>query len=520
MKRAFVLGRVAALATLISALALATVLAPAARAADDTAAMEKRVADLIPAFEAYLGKYQTAFGVPGAAVGIVVGDKLVYAKGFGVREKGGRPVDTKTVFQIGSTTKAFLATTIAIAVDKGKLAWDDRIVDLYPDFQMKDPWVTREFRVFDLLAQRSGLPPYANDILSFLGYDETAMIRSLRHVEPVSSFRTTFAYTNITHLLAGRIVAGREGAADWNALVKSELLAPLGMSDTSTTAAAIEAAPNHAEGYLFTRGGSVEVPFIQAFPYDLGGAGDINSSIEDMQHWLRLQVGDGVFEGRRLVSSANLAFTRTPKVARDEKASYAYGWVAYATPNGPLVWHNGGTNGFGAFVGVLPHRKVGLVVLSNQANVGFPDGVGLWAMDRLLDNPDVDYAGLLLTNAKAKAAEDAKLWAAPDKPRPFPQLAPLAGSYSSPVFGKAELRAEGDGLVMRLAAVGAELKLESWDGGIMTARLVPAGKFAAILANQGTLPLAFVEPRMDKDGKLSVLRMSFDDGQAYEFRRE
>ncbi|MET0470359.1 MAG: serine hydrolase domain-containing protein, partial [Xanthobacteraceae bacterium] len=117
---------------------------------------------------------------------------------------------------------------------------------------MKDPWVMREFRVFDLLAQRSGLPPYANDVLSFLGYDEAAMIRSLRHVEPVSSFRTTFAYTNITHLLAGRIVASREGASDWNALVKRELLEPLGMDESSTTAAAIAAAPNHAEGHLFT----------------------------------------------------------------------------------------------------------------------------------------------------------------------------------------------------------------------------------------------------------------------------
>ena len=100
------------------------------------------------------------FDVPGLAIGIVAGDKLVYSKGFGVRSKsGGVPVDRRTIFQIGSTTKAFLAATEAIMVDRGKLRWDDRVVDLDPDFQLKDPWVTREFRVFDLLAQRSGLPP-------------------------------------------------------------------------------------------------------------------------------------------------------------------------------------------------------------------------------------------------------------------------------------------------------------------------------------------------------------------------
>src|SRR5262249_55811030 len=113
----------------------------------------------------------------------------------------------------GSTTKAFLSTTMAIAVDRGKLHWDDRIVDLHPDFQMRDPWVTREFRVFDLMAQRSGLPPYANDFLGVLGLDRSTQIRSLRYVDPVSSFRTTFAYTNITHILAGRIVAEANGAA-------------------------------------------------------------------------------------------------------------------------------------------------------------------------------------------------------------------------------------------------------------------------------------------------------------------
>ena len=66
------------------------------------------------------------------------------------------------------------------------------LVDLDAEFQFKDPWVTREFRVFDLLAQRSGLPPYVNDMLGLLGLDEATLIRSLRHVEPVSSFRSTF----------------------------------------------------------------------------------------------------------------------------------------------------------------------------------------------------------------------------------------------------------------------------------------------------------------------------------------
>jgi CubicO group peptidase (beta-lactamase class C family) len=151
--------------------------------------MEERVQALIPDLEPYVARGMNAFDVPGLAIGIVAGDRLVYAKGFGVRSKsGGRPVDTRTLFQIGSTTKAFLAATEAIMVDRGKLRWDDRVVDLDPEFQLKDPWVTREFRVFDLLAQRSSLPGFANDMLAMYDFDDAALIRSLRNVEPVSSF--------------------------------------------------------------------------------------------------------------------------------------------------------------------------------------------------------------------------------------------------------------------------------------------------------------------------------------------
>jgi CubicO group peptidase (beta-lactamase class C family) len=199
-------------------------------------------------------------------------------------------------------------------VDRKKFRWDNRVVDLYPEFQLKDPWVTRGFRVFDLLAQRSGLPPYANDALGMIGLDEAEMIRSLRYVEPVSSFRSTFAYTNITHVLAGDIVAKAAGAPDWNAVLRQELLDPLGMKDSSYTAAAIAAAANHAQGYRWAPSGMTEVPFTQVFPYDYGGAGDINSDIEDMARWVRLQLGNGSFEGRRIVSPESMAATRTPKV--------------------------------------------------------------------------------------------------------------------------------------------------------------------------------------------------------------
>ena len=472
------------------------------------------------AAEPYIIAGMKTFDCPGLAIGIVADDRLVYSKGFGVRSKtGNQPIGTRTVFQIGSATKGFLATTIALMVDRGKLRWDDRVTDLDPDFQMKDPWVTREFRVFDLLAQRSGLPPYANDGLALLGMDRTALIRSLRYIEPISSFRSTFAYTNVTHILAGRIVAKADGLTDWNAVLQKELLDPLGMKDTTYTAAAIEAAPDHASGYRWTPDGTAEVPFTQIFPYDFDGAGDINSTVEDGARWLRFQLDKGNFEGHQIVSAANLAVTHTAKVALSEKAAYAMGWIVQQTSNGTIVWHNGGTSAFGSYFGLLPEQHIGVVVLTNEANVGFPDAVGSWVMDRILGNPMVDHVAAALRRARDNNDKSVRQFAKADNPRPFLPTAGLAGTFDNPGIGKAVVTAEGDALVMSLDT-GASLKLTPWDGSIFTATLISSGRFAAVAEDLGPQPNAFVQFQMDQNGKLNVLRLSFDDGQAYLFSRK
>jgi CubicO group peptidase (beta-lactamase class C family) len=269
----------------VAGLVLAATAVPAA--ADP--AMDAKIAALAPALEAYVAKGMQDFDDPGLALGIVSGDRLVYARGFGVTREGGTPVDADTIFQIGSASKGFLATTLAIGVDRDLFRWDDRVVELYPDFQMQDPWVTQEFRVFDLLAQRSGLPPYANDMVGILGADQAQMIRSLRFVDPVSSFRSTFAYTNITHILASHMAAQAFGMPTWADVLQSTILDPLGMSRTSTTAEAIEAADNATVGNRYDPKGSVEAPFTPIFPYAFEGAGAINSTVNDLSRWVRRQ---------------------------------------------------------------------------------------------------------------------------------------------------------------------------------------------------------------------------------------
>jgi len=511
------------LSSLIIVVALTLNLPNTAKAAEPSttkATIEARVQELIPDIEAYITSGMKEFDIPGLAIGIVANNRLIYAMGFGVRSKSnGLPVDTRTVFQIGSTTKAFLTATMAIMVDRGKLRWDDRVVDLYPEFRLKDPWVTREFRVFDLPAQRSGLPPLVNDILVMLNFKEPEMIRSLGHVEPVSSFRTTFAYTNITHLLAARIVAKATGAPDWNAVLQKELLDPLGMKDSTYTAEAIEAAPNHAKGHRWTPEGTIEVPFTPIFPYHLAGSGNINSNIEDMARWVRMQLGNGTFDGRRIVSSENLAYTRMPKVALNDRVFYDLGWYNYLTPNGNILWHDGDALSFGSFVGLVPDKNIGIIILTNETNVEAPNSLGPWVLDRILGNAKHDPVTENLKNAKATFEATAKQFAKPANPRPFPRLAPLTGNFVNSSLGKAVLTLKDDALVIEVQATGAKFKLAPWDGDIFMATLMAKDQFGPIV-DLDYMTKGFAQFQMDKDGKLNLLRLSTQDGQAYEFRRE
>lgn len=483
-------------------------------------AMPEKIEALVPELEATIARGMKDFDNPGLAIGIVTGDKLAYSKGFGVRSRGGEPVDTQTVFQIGSTTKAFLATTMAIGVDRQKFAFEDRVVDLHPDFQMMDSWVTREMRLFDLLTQRSGLPAEANDFVGLLGATQDEMIRSLRTVEPVSSFRMAFSYTNVTHMLAGEIVAAGFGKPDWESVVRDEIFAPLGMKDTSITAAEIEASPNHAEGHRWASSGTVEVPFTQIFPYNFSGAGAINSNIEDLSTWVRLHLAGGTVDGKRIVSEEALAFTKSARVPLTDKLSYAMGWVVQLTPNGQIVWHNGGTTAFGAFIGTVRDHDVGVIVLTNETNVGLPDAIGEWVLYRLLDNPVPDVVAEKLKQAKDGEAAVAKLYAPASAPPATVPLGPLAGAFAEGSFGDAAVAVENGALSLKLARTGAVLDFRPRGPYLFDITLRPEGRFAAVAENLGPQPIGFAEFQTDATGAYNRLVLSLpDNGQTYAFVR-
>jgi len=435
---------------------------PAAATATDPAGIQAQ----IPALERYIEDFMAEAGIPGIAIGIVAGDRLVHARGFGTRKAGtDAPVDADTLFQIGSITKSFAAASEAVLVDRGVLAWDDRVIDHLPDFRMYDPWVTREFQVVDLLAQRSGMTPYILGEMSVLGFSRAEMIDAIRHIEPIASFRSTFGYQNVLHLVTERLVAKLGGTDTWEAFLHQALLEPAGMTHTSNTAAAIAGSDNHASGHARTGGAVHPIPFQAGF-YEMGAAGNINSSITDMARWLRLQINRGELDGRRIVGEEALTHTWRPQVSVTETESYANGLVARADAAGRLIWHNGGTTGFASYLGFDPDRKLGIVVLTNLGLPSAGDAIGNRFLEMARGLPQIDHGAKLLANLREQDEALQQAMAGPDGPRLEPRAAAIyAGTYDNPWLGRVlvEPLPSGD-LRLTVGPKAMPLRLSPWNG--------------------------------------------------------
>ncbi|MFH2004631.1 MAG: serine hydrolase domain-containing protein, partial [Bacteroidota bacterium] len=185
--------------------------------------------------DAYIRAAVDSLGVPGLAVGVIKDSTIVFAKGYGLNNVNDiNAVDEETIFLIASCSKAFTAAAIAILVDEGKLDWDDKVADYLPDFQLHDPYVTREMRISDLLTHRSGLATFDGDLLWYgTNYTRAEVIQRIREMPLKNSLRYKFGYSNLMYITAGEVVEAVSGQT-WDDFLKEKIFTPLGMKRTST----------------------------------------------------------------------------------------------------------------------------------------------------------------------------------------------------------------------------------------------------------------------------------------------
>jgi CubicO group peptidase (beta-lactamase class C family) len=398
-----------------------------------------------------------AWHVPGVALAIVVGDRVVYLKGYGVREVGAAgPVTPDTLFLLGSCSKPLTSLLLAILADQGTIHWDDPVRRHLAYFHLADPLADENVTLRDLLCHRTGVDHH--DLLWYHApWGQEEMIRRIGKVKLSRSFRSTFQYQSILYSAAGQAGAKAAGLS-WQELMHKRVFEPLGMTRTTVTSAETARLSNRAAPYRRTTAGKlVKLPWYE-FP-EGNPAGSICSSVRDLAQFLRLQLNEGRFAGKRLVSADILLETRTPQIVIPVKGpvramnpftmqmSYGMGWVIQDYRGELMHVHGGAIDGFRCQLTLLPERHIGIAILSNLSETQMNLAITNMLIDQLLGLPYKDwnarYLRLVQQSQEAAQAKEKEEQARRHKgTKPSRQMSAYVGTYEDPAYGTCRVTLE------------------------------------------------------------------------------
>lgn len=325
-------------------------------------------------FDAYMEQVLKDWNAPGVGVGIVVKDKLVFAKGYGYRDYGKKlPYTPNTLQPIASNTKLFTATAAGLLVDEGKLDWDKPIKNYVPAIKFYNDELDRTVTIRDMLSHRTGITRH--DLIwyrSDMSRDE--LFRRIRYLEPSEPMRTTFLYNNMMYIGAGRSIEVLSGKS-WENFVRERIFTPLGMTSTIFSIDEMERTPDHGVGYTERRESTelVNIPYYREQD-GVGPAGSILSSINDMSHWLIAQMNGGMYNGKQVIPKKVIQATMAPATPTPNAALELRGWgellnAVYgmgrytASYRGHLItYHGGDINGFHSQVSFMATDSIGVIV--------------------------------------------------------------------------------------------------------------------------------------------------------------
>lgn len=343
-----------------------------------------------PAFDAAIEREFASMGLVGAAVALVSGDRVLHTHTLGTKDLQSRqPVDRSTHFLVASTTKSMSSLLVAKYVDDGKLDWDQKVIDAYPEFRAPTDELTRSLRVRDLMGMATGIGEPA--ISGLHQGDPTApqLLQSIVNLPVIARPGEEFFYNNTVYAVAGYLPAIKDGAsgagltAAYHELMRTRVFGHAGMTGARLADDPRGIVTDYSRGHGPQLSGN-----LSTMPYGPVGSywpvGGTLATLDDMAAYVRLHLRDGVsVDGRRVVSAANLAERYKPQISVPlspeldpdaVSAGYGMGLIHQRYRDGSsLIWHNGGIDGFTSYVGFLPQHDLGLVVLNsiNPEPTGF-----------------------------------------------------------------------------------------------------------------------------------------------------
>jgi len=422
-------------------------------AAPERAATPADVAAKLKGFDAYMEKILKDWNSPGIGVGIVVGDQLVYAKGYGYRDYGKKlPYTPATLQQIASNTKLFTAVAAGMVVEEGKLTWDKPVRQSIPSIQFYNEDLNASVTLRDMLSHRTGITRH--DLIWYRGDDNRKeLFGKLKYMEPKEPPRTMFLYNNMMYAAAGYLIELATGKT-WEDFVRERIFVPLEMTSTTFSIAEMIQRPDFGVGYTERRD-SFELYNIPYYE-DIAGVapcGAIISNIQDMSHWLVALMNDGKYKGRQVLPADVLRTTLEPAIALPNTAAetrgywemlneaYGMGRMTVSYRGHLLTFHGGDLDGFHSQVSFMPKERIGVIVfVVGDHDASLYNTVSYGVYERLLGMSLTPWSERLLEiRLKGKKADqEARSKAGTDRvadTRPSHALADYVGSYENPAYG-------------------------------------------------------------------------------------
>jgi CubicO group peptidase (beta-lactamase class C family) len=343
---------------------------PASTVAHDDQSDRAKLAELVPVWE----KALEDLGVPGLAIAVVRGDEVLLARGFGQRDvENDLPADADSLYYIASSTKSFVAMVIQILAEEGLVDLDAPVARYLPRFRLATAEATAAITVRDLLSHGQGLGHDAiTQAEAYTGlFDEDLYYRLLAEVEPGGAFD----YTNLHFTLLGRLSETVSGES-WQSLVESRILGPAGMSRTTAFASRMYEDPNVALPAEEVAG-EWQLATVCKADKTMHAAGGMGSTANDLARWLRLNLGDGSIDGRRVLSQASLREMHSPQAEVGKqffifgREHYGLGWYVGSYASATLIHHFGSFVASRAHVSFLPEHGLGVAVVMNSSDPTF-----------------------------------------------------------------------------------------------------------------------------------------------------
>ena len=408
---------------------------------------------------------------------IVHNGEVVLQKGFGVRDVDqALPVTGKTLFGIGSSTKAFTAALLMTLVEEGELDLDRSLRQYLPAFALDDMATENLVTAKDMLSHRAGLPRYDMAFMfnPDLGRDE--FLQNIRFLQPVKDLRTAFLYSNQGYTVAGILYEEITGHS-WEDGIQERIFHPLGMSGSNMSVREMIDLPDFSRGYYLDDDMLQEVPYWEfeaAAP-----AGAINTHAADMAQWLLASLGGTPGPGDSpLLSEASFQALYSPVMPilgrmspYVSHLSYGLGWMVENYRGYYHVHHGGVTPGYSAMVSLFPDEGIGVAVVCNLTGSPLPTIVSREAADRLLGLEEVDWSALV-KEEEARAEELLETLSVLDQVTRKPDTSPshpldaYTGTFHHPLYGTFWIEFSNEELVATYHQ--ATIPLEHWHFDIFT----------------------------------------------------